>query len=98
MVQAEVVSLPHGSEVGADFSRWGFFATGTVGQGDRDRGESDPGFDFDTYGLTAGVDYRVSDRVVLGAALGYNRNDTEPRPNGALDALIAGTTERRWPT
>jgi outer membrane autotransporter protein len=66
-----------GGEVGADFSRWGFFASGTIGQGDRDAEADTPGYEFDTYGLTAGVDYRWSDRFVVGAALGYNNNDTE---------------------
>lgn len=66
-----------GGEVGADFSRWGFFASGTIGRGDRDADSGTPGYEFDTWGLTAGVDYRWSDRFVFGAALGYNRNDTD---------------------
>lgn len=66
-----------GSEVGADFSRWGFFASGTIGSGDRDAEGGTPGYEFDTWGLTAGVDYRWSDRFVVGAALGYNSNDTD---------------------
>ncbi len=65
------------AEVGADFSRWGFFATGTIGWGELDDRGSSPGFDFDTYGLTAGVDYRFSDRFVAGAAIGYSDTDTE---------------------
>ncbi len=65
------------SEVGADFSRWGFFATGTIGQGELDDRGSSPGFDFDTYGLTAGVDYRFSDTFVAGLAVGYSDTDTD---------------------
>ncbi len=65
------------TEVGADFSRWGFFATGTIGQGKLDDRGSSPGFDFDTYGLTAGVDYRFSDSFVGGVAVGYSDTDTE---------------------
>lgn len=64
-------------EVGADFSRWGFFASGTIGRGDRDAETSSPGYEFDTYGLTAGVDYRWSDRFIIGGAFGYNNNDTD---------------------
>lgn len=76
-----------GGEVGGGFSRWGFFATGTIGRGGRDPGERDPGFDFDTIGLTAGVDYRWSDHLVLGAALGYNKNETDLDGDaGGLDA------------
>ncbi len=62
-------------------SRWGFFATGTIGNGSRDPGDVDPGGDFDNYGLTAGVDYRVSDSLVLGAALGFNSNDSQLNQN-----------------
>jgi uncharacterized protein with beta-barrel porin domain len=77
-------------EAGAAFSRWGFFATGTVGRGNQDASGSEPGFDFDTYGLTAGVDYRVNDDFVLGAALGYNNNDTE------IDGDQGGLDTRGW--
>jgi outer membrane autotransporter protein len=66
-----------GAEAGAEFSRWGFFASGTIGRGDRDDASDTPGYEFDTRGLTAGVDYRYSDQLVFGAALGYNRNDTD---------------------
>ncbi len=64
-------------EAGAEFSRWGFFATGTIGRGDRNADSQQPGFEFDTYGLTAGVDYRYSDALVLGMAVGYNNNNTD---------------------
>ncbi|MBK8284969.1 MAG: autotransporter outer membrane beta-barrel domain-containing protein [Ahniella sp.] len=68
-------------EAGAQFSRWGFFASGTIGRGKRDPFEEDPGFDFRTYGITAGVDYRLNDAFVLGAALGLNRNNSDVRGN-----------------
>ncbi len=65
------------AEVGSDFDRWGFFATGTIGDGDRDPEGGSSGFDFETRGLTAGVDYRYSDSLIVGAALGYASNDTQ---------------------
>jgi uncharacterized protein with beta-barrel porin domain len=77
-------------EAGAAFSRWGLFATGTIGRGNQDASGSSPGFDFDTYGLTAGVDYRVNDALVLGAALGWNDNDT------AIDGDQGGLDTRGW--
>ncbi len=64
-------------EVGTDFSRWGFFASGTIGRGDSNGVSDSPGYKFDTYGLTAGVDYRYSDKLVFGGALGYANNDTD---------------------
>lgn len=74
-------------EVGADFSRWGFFATGTIGRGTRDPDTLDPGFEYDSYDITAGVDYRATESWILGAALGFNRNDTKlPNGAGGMDA------------
>jgi outer membrane autotransporter protein len=87
-----------GGEVGADFSRWGFFASGTIGSGDRDAESGTPGYEFDTWGLTAGVDYRWSDRFVFGAALGYNSNDTDVAADqGRLEAKgYSGSLYATW--
>ncbi len=74
-------------EVGAEFSRWGFFATGTIGRGERDPDTLDPGYKYDSYDITAGVDYRATDSWVLGAALGFNGNDTRlPDARSGMDA------------
>jgi outer membrane autotransporter protein len=66
-----------GAEVGADFSRWGFFASGQIGRGSQDGDTATPQYDFDSTGLTAGVDYRVSDQVIFGVSAGWNKQDTE---------------------
>jgi uncharacterized protein with beta-barrel porin domain len=60
-----------GKEVGSDFSRWGFFASGTFGHGTSDPRQVTPGFGFNTNGLTAGVDYRYSDKLIFGVSAGY---------------------------
>ena len=74
------------TEVGTDFSRWGFFAAGTIGRGESEAGMVDPAFDYDVEGVTAGVDYRRSDRWVLGGSLGYTRQDTDlPGSRGGLE-------------
>jgi outer membrane autotransporter protein len=65
------------AEVGADFGRWGFFASGTIGRAQQDARSATPEYDYDTNGLTAGVDYRVNEAWVVGAALGYTQQDTE---------------------
>ncbi len=62
-------------EAGAEFQRWGFFAAGTIGRGDAERGIVNPAYDFDIKGLTAGVDYRYSDKWIFGGTLGYTRQD-----------------------
>ena len=75
------------NEVGSDFQRWGFFASGTIGSGDAEAAGATPSFDFDIHGLTLGVDYRYSDKFIFGAALGYNNQDTDLAPGqGGVDA------------
>ncbi|TDR22373.1 autotransporter domain-containing protein [Marinicella litoralis] len=62
----------------SDFvSPWGFFVNGTLSMGEMDATGRELGFDFDTYGLTAGVDYRFSPSKVAGVALGYANFDSE---------------------
>ncbi len=65
------------AEAGAEFSRWGFFAAASFGNGDTDAGSVLPGTDFDSTGFTAGVDYRFSDSWILGGSLGINRQNTD---------------------
>ncbi|MBW8367493.1 MAG: autotransporter domain-containing protein [Arenimonas sp.] len=75
-----------GAEIGTDFSRWGFFAAGTIGRGEADGGAVNPAYDFDVEGVTAGVDYRKSDQWIIGGSLGYTRQDTQlPGNRGGLD-------------
>ncbi len=50
---------------------WGFFANGTISMGEQDNETNLVGYDFDTYGITAGVDYRFSSKFIVGTALGY---------------------------
>ncbi len=58
-------------------SPWGFFINGSITTGDFDYTERiNDGFGFDSDSLSAGVDYRFSNRFVLGAALGYNQMDS----------------------
>ncbi len=73
-------------EVGKDFERWGFFATGMIERGGFSADSSRPGFDFHNASLTAGVDYRFNDAFVAGAALGYNSsNSTLDQNFGNID-------------
>jgi uncharacterized repeat protein (TIGR01451 family) len=64
-------------EVGTDFSRWGFFAAGTLGRGNADPGHVSPGYDFQINGFTAGADYRYSDKLIFGATLGYTKQNND---------------------
>lgn len=77
---------PATKEVGTDFSRWGFFAAGTIGRGDADQGDVSPGYDFDINGITVGADYRYSDKLIFGGSFGYTRQSNDLRGSeGDLD-------------
>lgn len=62
--------------------RFGFFIIGSIGKGEKDESKNESGFDFSTTGLTLGADYRLTDTLVLGAALGYANADVDIDNNG----------------
>ncbi|MES9850197.1 MAG: autotransporter domain-containing protein [Candidatus Thiodiazotropha sp. L084R] len=58
-------------------SRLGVFITGDISTGSRDETDLEAGLDFDTYGITMGVDYRITNNFILGGAVGYVDTNTE---------------------
>jgi uncharacterized protein YhjY with autotransporter beta-barrel domain len=56
---------------------WGFFINGNLsfgeGSGDNDR----PQYDQDGFNITSGADYRLSERLVVGGALGYSESNLD---------------------
>jgi uncharacterized protein YhjY with autotransporter beta-barrel domain len=64
-------------EIGEGFERWGAFLTGSFGRGRSRQPSLNPEFDYSLGSLTAGVDYRFSDKLVAGLALGLSRDDTD---------------------
>lgn len=67
----------NGIDTNNDFiSPWGFFINGTISMGERDATSRELAFDFDTFGITAGVDYRLDAKKVIGVALGYAKFDS----------------------
>jgi outer membrane autotransporter protein len=71
----ETAATPSPTDAG--FSRWGFFASGNIGRGEARANSSSPGYDYDINGVTAGIDYRLRDDWLFGAALGYTSQDTD---------------------
>ena len=63
-----------GDELG---SRLGGFINASYGTGDRDNTVRANSFDFDSYNIAAGLDYRIGDDMVLGAAINYYKIDSD---------------------
>ena len=53
------------------FAGLGLFANGIFSVGDREATSNEAGFDFHTYGVTAGLDYRLTPTLILGGAFTY---------------------------
>ncbi len=66
-----------GGETQGIASRWGAFVNANVIIGDRDKTDRGTGFDFRARGVTAGADYRISEALVVGSALGYASKDSD---------------------
>lgn len=77
--------------------RFGLFFNGTGSTGDKDETDREDGFDFDTFGVTGGLDYRFSDNLVLGVAAGFSTLDvdfdnTSTVAGGSLDSVSRTVT------
>ncbi len=70
------------TKTSALFKRLGIFANGTLSFGDKDATNRESGFDFDTIGVTGGVDYRFSNNFILGLAFGYMSTDVDLDDDG----------------
>jgi|GEM_PF-1625611 len=76
-LQSLLETLTGGGASADDFGRWGIFVNGRINFGEKDATQNQTGFDFDTIGITSGVDYRIRDNFVIGAALGYSQIDAD---------------------
>jgi outer membrane autotransporter protein len=64
--------LSSGTAHALQMNQFGIFVNGHVGWGDRNTTANETGFEFDSIGLTGGADYRWTDQLIVGAALGYS--------------------------
>lgn len=74
-----------GGAAGDDFSKLSIYSNLSYGDGDKDPTSNEQGFDFDSQALTFGADYRFSDKLIAGMALGLGQSDVEI-DNNAGDA------------
>jgi len=74
-------------------SRLGLFMSGRINFGEKDSTSRESGFDFETQGITAGLDYWYSSKLVMGAALGYAKTSSDFNENGGnLDSTAHSTS------
>lgn len=79
-----------GSAGDESYSPWGLFVNGVLDDGKRDRTENEAGYDYKGNGLTAGADYRISDSLIAGAAIGFNSNALDySNRGGSLDSDVS---------
>ncbi|WP_020406820.1 autotransporter domain-containing protein [Hahella ganghwensis] len=62
--------------------RLGGFITGTLSYGDGESRNRENSFDVDGQEILAGVDYRFTNKLVMGTALGYNTSETKEDGGG----------------
>ncbi|MSR15933.1 MAG: autotransporter outer membrane beta-barrel domain-containing protein [Gammaproteobacteria bacterium] len=60
----------------------GFFVNGNYVYNDKDATSNESGFQADAYGVTAGLDYQITDPLLVGAAFTYTTSDTDIALNG----------------
>lgn len=78
LMSEDALALPKG---------WGWWTAGTVTTGERAFRGASQGFDFRSDGITAGVDWWLGGRVLVGVAGGWGWNDTDfDRSRSRLDA------------
>jgi outer membrane lipase/esterase len=68
-------------------TRLGFFINGSLRRGSQDTTTYETPFDFKSNSITAGVDYRFTNRIILGLALGHSNGSTQfSDGSGRLDS------------
>lgn len=75
-----------GASAEMNFGRLSLFVTANYTDTERDDSDFETGYEEDLYGATFGADYRYSDRVTAGLALGYSDSEADFDNNaGRLD-------------
>ena len=60
-----------------DWQKLGLYLSGSIRFGNKDETRQAGGFSFDTSGVTAGLDYRLTDNLLVGGAIGYTHYDVD---------------------
>lgn len=66
---------------------WGAFINGTISFGDRDETANESALEYDSQGVTTGLDYRLNRNAVIGGAIGFSNTNSDFSENsGSLEA------------
>lgn len=86
VLQELLDGMTGGAASADDFGRWGLFVNGRANFGEKDRTDDQVGFDFDTIGVTTGLDYRLRDNFIVGGSVGYTKLDANfDHSGGSID-------------
>jgi len=66
-----------GAEGGLLDSPWGAFINGTLSVGEQDDDDDSLGYSIRSKGITAGIDYRINRKLVIGTAIGFGSSDSD---------------------
>ena len=93
---AQLLGQERGGAAGADQAggKLGGFLNGGYSKGSKDETSREDGFDFNSWGLVGGVDYRFSDKLVGGVALNFSESDSDITtfPGGNTDDQAWGAS------
>jgi outer membrane lipase/esterase len=79
-LDARLIALRNNREALTN-QRVGVFINGDLNFGNQDNNINKPGYDFANTGVTAGIDYRLTNNATLGVAVGYTANNTNLNNN-----------------
>jgi outer membrane autotransporter protein len=75
------------------YSPWGGFIDGSFGWGNRLASPQEDAFDFEDAKIGVGVDYRVSNRVIVGAIFGYTSQEVDFDEAASSQFVVDGGIE-----
>lgn len=91
-IASRYLAQPSGGAAGDGdpiWSRVGFFVSAQYESAERDTSNSEAGYKADGGSFTAGVDYRVNEKLVVGSAIGFTQNELDYTfQGGSLDSDI----------
>ena len=74
-----------GTILGGANNPWGMFVAGTLALASQDSSDREAGFDLNGADFTAGIDYSLDEKTLLGLAASYGRSGLDYSSGGALD-------------